>query len=411
MKNQLVFLTVTLILITTIFISNVFANQDLSLRVDKIKPNVVRVANATEAVYSPSGKFLAIQTASKFFLLPSQNLSKSTVNLQESRSWNGKILGFLPSETLIFSNSDGIFSLEPTNLKSQKISSQNVAKLLHDKELTQKGFVIVSNDLIISGDGAYDWGAEKGNIFKFDLKRKRFSKGTKIFAFWYASASPSGKHILYEHGAEDNNNTDLYDISQDKNYPISEYFNFKKEFPEYKVTDESPIAWVESDKFLAEISDNQFDENEASNSGGAEKKHFWLVLFDVTGKNVVWKKSVDKWLFPTAFQQLSENKALVNYEDEVYELSLIDGKMVKLPGIDGNSISVSPNKKRVAFLKSNQLFITSPNGSDKKLVLGFPEDWEHQTAYKGMGERSALWSADSNSLILFGNNQLFLIQL
>lgn len=402
MKKQPLFSVTCLILITIFFSHGVFAVQDLPIKVEKISRNVLQINNVSEAVYSLSGKFIAIQNGSSFFLLPTQNLDKSLVEIQKFRSWSGNIIGFLPSELFIYSNQTGIFALNPIDLTEQSIFPANIAKNFYEKRLTRNEILIVSNDLIISGDGSYDWGAEKGNIFKFDLKRKLFFKGAQIYAFWYASVSPSRKYVLYEHGAEANNNADLYDISRNKNYPVSEYFNFKKEFPNYKVTDESPIAWIGTDKFLAEVSDN---------GDAVEKNNSFLVLFDVAAKKTVWKKSVDKYLFPTAFQQLNAEKALVNYENEVFELSLTDGKTVKIPTIEGSSIAVSPDKTKVAFFNSNQLFVAAVNGDDKKSILELPAEWKHQNAYKGMGERTPLWSANGDSLILFAENQLLLVRL
>ena len=243
-----------------------------------------------------------------------------------------------------------------------------------------------------------------GNIFRYDLKRKRVIKGARISDFWYASLSPSGKYILYEHGSDVNNNTDLYDISQDKNHPISEYFNFKNSFSEYEATDEYPIVWLRNqDRFLAGVNSN--DDNDEI----GEK--VWLALFDVLGKKVSLKKLLDKWFFPSNFQQLDDNKALLSYEDGVYELSLENGDLRKNSNIDGGQIAVSPDRTKITFIKSSQLFVASPDGNNRKLILDLQSDWKPQTAYKGGGERLPVWSTDSNSLILFGENQLLFIQL
>ena len=390
-------------MITTVLVRAIYA-QDSELKVDKIKPNVVRLSGARDAIYSPSSKLLAIQASSNFLLLTVQNLTKSFDNLSKVRKWNGQIIGFLPSETLIYSNGKETFALEPIKQESQKIFSRNLAGYTNNYDLTDKIIVIVSNDLIITGDGSYDWSGKMGNIFRYDLKRKRLTKGAKIPMFWYASLSPSGKYILYEHGAEDNNNTDLYDISRDKNYPISEYFNFKNSFPQYKETDETPLVWLHSrDRFLAEISSN--DDNDDID------EKVWLALFDVPSRKVIWKKSVDKWFFPSNFQQLSDEKALLDFDDGVYELFLENGDLRKNSNIDGKQIAVSPNRKNIAFIKSNQLFVASPDGSNRKLILDLPSDWKPQTAYKGGGERPPTWSVDSSSLILFGENQLLFVQL
>ena len=346
MRNRILLTTLILTLITTVLVRAIYA-QDSELKVDKIKPNIVKLSGARDVIYSPSVKFLAIQASSKFFLLNVQNLSESFDNLQNARKRDGQIIGFLPSETLIYSNGKETFALEPIKQESRKIFSQNLAHYLNDNDLTDKIIVIVSNDLIITGDGSYDWNGKMGNIFRYDLKKKRVIKGARISNFWYASLSPSSKYILYEHGSDVNNNTDLYDISRDKNYPISEYFNFKNSFPKYEETDEYPIAWLRNqDRFLAGVNSN--DDNDEI----GEK--VWLALFDVLGKKVSWKKLLDKWFFPSNFQKLDDNKALLSYEDGVYELSLENGDLRKNTNIDGGQIAVSPDRTKITFIKSSQ---------------------------------------------------------
>jgi len=133
-------------------------------------------------------------------------------------------------------------------------------------------------------------------------------------------------------------------------------------------------------------------------------------LFDVPTRKVIWKKLVNKWLFPSDFQQLNADKALLTYDDGVYELSLKNGTMRKNTKIDGEALTISPNGKKIAFIKTNQVFIASPDGSNKKQILDLPPEWKEQTAYKGMGIRPPLWSADNDWLILFGENQMLLVQ-
>lgn len=403
MQKRLLSFAATAVLIANVFVANISAQENPPLKNDKSNAVVVhRINGATEAIYSASGKFLAIQSGSKFFLLPTENLSETIQNLEKSRARDGQIVGFLPSETLLYWHQNKIFALDPSASTERVLFSGNAAKLLSEQSLDAKEIVVVSDDLIVSGDGNYDWGADKGNIFKFDLKRKRFSRGAPIHAFWYASPSPSRRYVLYEHGAEDNNNSDLYDIAQNKNYPLAEFFNFKKEFPKYDATDEKPVAWIGADKFLAEVS---------GNGDGVENDGTFLVLFDAAAKKIVWKKPVERWLFPTAFQQLSADKALVNYENKVYELSLKDGKMAKISAVEGSSIAISPDKKRIAFFNSNQLFVAAISGDDKKSILELPAGWKHQEAYKAMGERTPLWSADGGSLILFGEKEMLFVKI
>lgn len=406
MKNRNLFLRLILIL-AGISSASIVAAQDSEFKVDKINSKAVRISGAKNVVYSPSGKFAALQTSSNFLLLPAQNLGQSIENPANARFTRGQIIGFLPSETLIYCTDDGVFALDPLKLTSRKLFSQTAAQRLIENQPNEKAIVIASNDLLITGDGSYDWGGNKGNIYKFDLARKRVTKSAVIWDFWYSSLSPTGRFVLYEHGAENNNNTDLYDILQGKNYPISKYFNFKINFPKLKATDEVPIIWLRGrDRFLASVSPADDGENDP-----VKEEPDWLVLFDVPTRKILWKKPMDKRAFPTEYHQLDSNKLLVNFEDGIYELSLANGSLRKNSRLDGKQIAVSPNGKMVAFTKSNQVIIASPGGNNKKVILDLPADWKWQTAYKGMGERSPLWSADAKSLALFGENDVLVVKI
>lgn len=393
-----------LIILTVVFVasasSKIFFAQTSIFRVEKINPRVERVLGPSDAVYSQSGKFLALQGSSKFVVFQSHDLRKSFDDLKKLREWDGKIIGFLPRDSLIYFNNEGVFALDPIIQKAEKLFIPAVGKhLTEDFALRLNSIVIASKDLIITGDGSYDWGGEMGNIFRYDLKRRRMTRGARIPMFWYASLSPSTKYILYEHGAEDNNNAELYDVRQNKNYSISDYFNFKKTLPELKNTDEVPVAWLDNqDLFLAQISPQGDEDGSSTNE--------WLVLFDVPSRKIIWKRPLEKWFFPTHFQQLDRNKGLFVVDDSIYELSLTDGSSRKLSEIDGKSIAASPDGKTMAFVMSNQLFVASPDGRGKKLLCNIPSDWKTQTAYKAMGERPPLWSENGDTVILFGENQL-----
>ena len=405
------FLIILAVVFVTCESSKIVFAQTSMLQVENVNPRVVRISGLSDAMYSPSGKFLALQGASKFVVFPSHdlgkshNLGKSIDDLKKIHEWNGKIIGFFPDGSLIYFNNNGVFTLDLIKEKAEKIFIPAVGKYLtEDFDLRSNSIVIASKDLIITGDGSYDWGGKMGNIFRYDLKRRRMTKGARIPMFWYASLSPSAKYILYEHGAEDNNNTELYDVRENKNYSISDYFNFKKTLPELENTDEVPVAWLDDkDLFLAQIS--------PQGDGYGSSTNEWLVLFDVPGRKIIWKRPLEKWFFPTHFQQLDNNKGLFVVDDSVYELSLTDGNSRKLSDIDGKSIAASPDGKTIAFVMTNQLFVSSPDGRGKKLLCDIPLDWKAQTAYKAMGERPPLWSENGDMVILFGENQLLFAQV
>ena len=165
MKN-LIFFIILILTLTGINFVRAASAQD-NFKIEKIKPNVVRISGAKDALFSPSGKFLAVQASSYFYLLPVQNIDKSLENAAAAHKYDGLAIGFLPSETLIYSNSQGVFALESLKPnEGRKLFSPDSAKLLIELEdLRRKEVVIASNDLIITGDGHYDWGTEKGNIY------------------------------------------------------------------------------------------------------------------------------------------------------------------------------------------------------------------------------------------------------
>jgi Tol biopolymer transport system component len=99
---------------------------------------------------------------------------------------------------------------------------------------------------------------------------------------------------------------------------------------------------------------------------------------------------------------------LVNYDEDVYELSLADGKERQIRGISGKSLALSPDKKKIAFIKSNRVFTALINGGSKKTVLDLPPEWKPATDYKGMGEHPPMWSPTGDGLVLFGENQLLI---
>jgi hypothetical protein len=381
------------------------------LTVEKISSNAARVSGAENAVYSRSGKFLAIQSASEFLLLPAGKPIESFSESGSARRRNGRIIGFLSTDTLVYSAGGEIFALDAVTQKSRKLFSRSGGQRLADKVLSQREFVIVSDDLIITGDGQYDMGGNPGNIYRYDLKNRRVKKGAPIKQFWEAALSPSGKYILYERGGEQSNYVDYYDVRQDKNHEAARRFNFRKAFPQFSETSASPLIWVGSrDAFLAYVTSGVHPDDIKPED---EEKHnkTWLCLLDATGGRILWKKLVERDAFQSQFQPLSAGKVLVNYGEDVYELSLADGRESRIRGIGGKSMVLSPDKKKITFIKSNRIFTALVNGGSEKPVLDLPPDWKPATNYKGMGERPPMWSPTGERLIVFGENQLLIARL
>lgn len=410
MKKQIILTTLILNFVMAV---SVFA-QDApvsELTAEKISTNVVRLSGAENAVYSRTGKFLAIQMASEFLLLPVRKPFESFDELGSARRHSGRIIGFLSTDTLVYAADGEIFALDAAGQRSRKLFSQNSAQKLVDKVLSQREFVFVSDDLIITGDGSYDMGGNPGNIYRFDLKNRRVKKGAPIKQFWEAALSPSGKYILYERGGEQSNYIDFYDVRLDKNYEAERRFNFRKAFPRFIEWSASPLVWVGNrDAFLAYVTSGVHPD-EIKPEDAEEHNKTWLCLLDAPTGRIIWKKLIETGAFQSGFQPLNSGRVLVNYDEEIYELSLADGKERRIRGISGKSLVISPDKKKIAFIKSNRAFTALLNGDNKKPVLDLPRGWKPATDYKGMGERPPVWSPSGDGLILFGENQLLIARL
>jgi hypothetical protein len=363
----------------------------------------LRLSEVSNAIFSFSGEFVAVQAPSKFYLLPTGNLFESFKTLEDYRAYRGTIIGFLPSDRLVYSDGGEIFRVDAAGTQAEKLFDKSAAVRLADQDVVRKEFVIVSEDLIVTGDGNYDWGEAKGNIFLYDLKEKKVTKGPSIPAFWYASRSPDARYVLYEHGAEANNNVEIYDVLSNRNFAVSEYFNFRKAFPTLRATDEMPIDWLSSaEQFLAIVEPSGEDDLQTVVSK--------LVLFDVPKRQIIWKTDLKAPFFPSAFQEISNRRALLCLDDGVYDLSLLDGSVSKVSDSSVTQCSISRDRKEFAFVESNVLKVVGTEGRDERKVVEIPADWKHAADYKGMGSRPPLWSPKSDSIVLFGVGEILMIR-
>jgi hypothetical protein len=410
MKNQIALRT---LILTFIIIFAVFAGtgQEIEMTVAKLSEKVIRLSGAETAVPSPSGRFVAVQASAKIIVLPAENLFKSFAAVSKFKPRDGIILGFLPSDTLVYLTNEEIFGLDPVSQKTRLLLPRETGEMLAGRTLIQNEFVLVSDELIVSGNGDYEMGGLPGNIFRYDLRRKRLTKGSKIKQFWYAALSPSRNFILYEHGGEQSNFTDFYDVRRDRNYEAAEYFDFRKAFPEFRKTNAFPLIWAgRGERFLAFVASGEHPDD-IKPEDEKEQGRTWLALFDIPARKIVWKKLTDKSAFPSAFQPAGAGKVLVNYGAEVYELSLANGRERKLSGIDGSSLVVSPDKKRIAFIKANRVLTAFVDGSGTKPIFELPAGWKAAAGYKSMGERPPLWLPRGNALIFFGELELLIARL
>src|SRR5688500_2504683 len=108
MKRKIIL--TTLILNFVLALSTAAQDDRGAERSERIAPNIVRVSGVEDAVYSPSGKFLAIQFASNFLIFPARKPPGSNDDLVSARHWNGRIMGFLSTETLVYSADGEIFA-------------------------------------------------------------------------------------------------------------------------------------------------------------------------------------------------------------------------------------------------------------------------------------------------------------
>jgi Tol biopolymer transport system component len=379
--------------------------------IEKVEPRATQISGASDVIFSPSGKSMIVQRSSDFYLLPTEHLDDDQANFKESRfsCWEGWAKGFLPSGKIVFAARRGLYAVDPSTKKTEPIYQITAAEEENGNYLIDGEIISVSENLIVSGDGDYDLGLKKGNILRFDVKRRSASRRAQIRGFQNPMLSPGGRYILYEHNGESGGNTDFYDINADRNHSIAVRFDFKRIFPQYKSTFERPIAWISPSRFLAEVDENQ---TAPADKYKADSKP-WLILFDAEIGKIVWKRQTTFELIPPYFHQLSPTKALMENDGGVYEISLASGKSeMALPALDGKAISVSPDKKQIAYFDIKHLYISSLDGKNAKSILDLPYDWTGVSAYKDMGTLTPpLWSPDGKRLVIFDEKRVLFIRL
>lgn len=410
--NKFVILT----LILTVFAMSAVVRAQCSddSPIEKIGARATQISGADGVIFSPSGKLMIVQMSWGFYVLPTETLDDAEAGLKESRfsCWEGWAKGFLPSEKVVFAGRRGLYAIEPETKKTEPIYQITAAEEENGNYLIDGEMVLVSENLIVSGDGDYDLGLKKGNILRFDVKRQIALRRAQIHGFQNPMLSPGGKYILYEHNGESGGNTDFYDLAADRNYPIAGRFNFKRAFPRYKRTFERPIAWISPNRFLAEVVANQSAPGEES----AEEDEFntkrWLVLLDAETGKIVWKREVNSEMLPPYFHQLNATKALALTGGDIYEISLSDGKSQRIIcDFKGNSVSISPDKKQLAYFSAGHLYTASVDRENEKSVFDLPADWKSVSAYKSMGAMPPLWSPDGGRLVIFDEKRAIFIRL
>jgi WD40 repeat protein len=400
-------ITKFLMLILTVCLSAAWI-QAQGVEVKKIAPNAQEFAVVMDANFTPSGEFLVVQSDVGFYIIPTEKLDEITGNLDDLNvSWTeGWAITFMPSGKIVVKSRRSLYTLDPQTETGDEIytaSSDNEEKgnYLNDGEL-----VVVSENLIISGGGDYDFFNNKGTIIRFDVRRGSYKRGARIDGFKNAKLSPDGKYVLYEHGSDDYNYADLYDIARNVNYPIPQRFDFKRNFPKYKETLVDPLVWVTPNRFVATVDENQFEEFKASaNPLDIPDTPAWLVLFDASGGKIVWKHQLKNVDASGVLQLLSKTKAFFDDTNGIYEVSLADGKLTKLPTVAGTLFTISPDKTKMAYLDENRIIVSAAaSGANKQTVFEVSKSWQDTIS-------SIKWSPDGKRLLISDKNRLLIIRL
>lgn len=384
------------------------------LKVERIAPNATKISNAADvgyvslgAYYTPDGKYLVITASGEFAVLPTANLDERIADLDKARVWKGTPSEYLPSGKIVFSTLQGIYALDPVAEKVQTIYVLPESEIDSENYYLDWNMVVLSDDLIIAGDGDSGDGKPDGNILRFDVRSQRRTRGVPIAGFYNPQLSPSRRFILFEHGNGLNTEyADIYDIARGTRYRVASRFNLKRAFSKYENFSVKPVIWAGENLLLAEVEKLNADReiSDATYMG----KDSWLVLLNAATGKIVWKRQPKMEFGATSYQQLSAAKMLVDTTEAVYELSLTDGKIKQLAQLQGKSFALSPDKKKAAYVvDADQLYVSGLDGADKQKILELPKEWN-------LGRwslRPPLWSPDGKRLIVFSEKEFLFVNL
>jgi hypothetical protein len=409
MKN-----TIFTIFVLTIFIISARAADVFPLKVERVAPDALKVANVADAgyvtlgaYYTPDGKYLVVAASGEFAVLRAENLAEKIANLDRARAWKGTPSEYLPSGKIVFSTTQGIYALDPVAEKIQTIYELRADEIDPESYYLDWNMIVMSDDLIIAGDGDSGDGSPDGNILRFDVNRKRRTRGAPIAGFYNPQLSPSRRFVLFEHGnGLDTEYADIYDLRRERAARLAARFNLRRAFPKYKKIKIRPVRWVGENTFLAEV--EKLENNREISDATYTSADSWIVLLDAATGKIVWKVQPKISFGATSYAPLGAGKMLVDTTDAVYELSLADGKIKPLPGLEGQSFAPSPDKKKAAYFKNlNELYVSGLDGTQTKKILELPKAWN----VTRWALRPPLWSPDGKHLIVFSEKEFLFVNL
>ncbi len=384
------------------------------LKVEKLAPNVTQVSNAAnvgyvtlDARFTPDGKYLIVSASGEFCAIPTEKLDAGIDDLDKARSFKGEPSGYLPSGKIVFSTLQGLYALDPLTEKIRTIYALPESEIDPENFYLARRLVVLSDELIIAGDGDSPDGRPDGNVLRFDVERGRRTRGAAVSGFYNPRLSPSRRFILYENGnGLDKSYAELYDIARDRRAALARRFDLKRAFPKYKNIIERPVAWTGANTFLAEV--EKVDREREISDATYTSEDAWLVLFNAATGRIVWKTRPMIEFGGTYYQQLGAGAMLVETgESHVYELSLANGKVKRLPQLEGSEFSLSPDKKKLTFFQSNRVFVSALDGSGKKKILDLPKNW----APDPWDLQPSRWSPDGRRLFVYNDKQFLYVRL
>lgn len=408
------------ILIILVFLLFIISNGDaragvFPLKVERIAPDITQISNVADVGYvtidahfTPDGKYLIVSASGEFCVLPTANLDQRIENLDRARVWKGEPTAYLPSGKIVFSTVEGIYALDPVAEKIRTIYALPESEVDPENYYLAWRLVVLSDDLIISGDGDSADGSPDGNILQFDTRRGRRTRGTPIPGFYNPQISPSRRFILYEHGnGLDKGSSEIYDIARAARYQIARRFNLSRAFPKYEKISLRTIAWVGANTILAEV--EKVDSEREISDATYISEHSWLVLLNVATGRIVWKSQPEMPFGASIYHQLSATKMLVDAgERSLYELSLTNGKVKQVPNLEGQRFALSPDRKKLVYFNdANEVFAATTDGSNRKKILDVPKDWKLDRWIR----RPSLWSPDGKRLIVFDDKRFLFMRL